>query len=283
MASTIAVNRLRKELSKLKKDPPPGIIAEPKESDILTWFYALQGPPDSPYEGGVYVGKLRFPSEYPMKPPSIMMMTPSARFQVNTRLCMSMSDFHPESWNPMWSVATILQGVVSFMTSEELTTGGLKAPDSERKRLAGLSKAYNDKFFKDLFDGDMDAAFQEAEEARQSAEQAQAQGANGESSTVGRGGRSRRVAGPRRREKQSAKSEDKAEDEEQSDNHQEQQEQEQEEAEESAPKELSAAEIEKRRKKNAKKRAKQKAKKSGAKVEDGSDDANKEEEEAEAA
>jgi ubiquitin-conjugating enzyme E2 J2 len=90
MASNIAATRLRKELTKLKKDPPPGVIAEPKESDILTWFYALQGPPDTPYEGGIYVGKLRFPSEYPMKPPSILMLTPSGRFQVNTRLCMSM-------------------------------------------------------------------------------------------------------------------------------------------------------------------------------------------------
>lgn len=25
------------------------------------------------------------------------------------------SDFHPETWNPMWSVSTILTGLVSFM------------------------------------------------------------------------------------------------------------------------------------------------------------------------
>jgi ubiquitin-conjugating enzyme E2 J2 len=100
MANNIAATRLRKELAKLKKDPPPGIIAEPRESDILTWFYAVEGPPDTPYDGGVYVGKLKFPSEYPMKAPGILMLTPSGRFETNKRLCMSMSDFHPESWNP---------------------------------------------------------------------------------------------------------------------------------------------------------------------------------------
>jgi ubiquitin-conjugating enzyme E2 J2 len=267
MASTVAVNRLRKELSKLKKDPPPGIIAEPKESDILTWFYALQGPSETPYHGGVYVGKLKFPPEYPMKPPSILMLTPSARFQVNTRLCMSMSDFHQESWNPMWSVATILQGVVSFMASEELTTGGLKAPDSERKRLAGLSKAYNSKNFSNLFNGDMDAAFEEAEEARQLAEKAVAAQASSDNAN-GSGGR-RRVPGPRRREKPA-----KSEHEENHQDHASTAEEQNQQGEGTAGNEVSEAELEKRRKKNAKKRAKQKAKKAATIADDDAGETN---------
>ena len=44
----------------------------------------------------------------------------------NARLCLSISDFHPESWSPTWNVGSILTGVVSFMNSEEITTGGLK-------------------------------------------------------------------------------------------------------------------------------------------------------------
>lgn len=46
----------------------------------------------------LHVGKLIFPKEYPYKPPSIMMLTPNGRFKLNSRLCLSMSDFHPESW-----------------------------------------------------------------------------------------------------------------------------------------------------------------------------------------
>ena len=45
------------------------------------------------------------------------MMTPNGRFQTNTRLCLSISDFHPDTWNPAWSVATILTGLLSFMVS----------------------------------------------------------------------------------------------------------------------------------------------------------------------
>ena len=47
-----------------------------------------------------------------------MMITPNGRFQINTRLCLSISDFHPDTWNPAWSVATILTGLLSFMVRE---------------------------------------------------------------------------------------------------------------------------------------------------------------------
>ena len=63
------------------------------------------------------MGKVIFPKQYPMKPPSIMMVTESGRFAVDQKICLSISDFHPESWNPAWTVNTIIIGLVSFMTS----------------------------------------------------------------------------------------------------------------------------------------------------------------------
>ena len=69
----------------------------------------------SPPPGGYYHGKLIFPRDYPFKPPRIIMLTPNGRFQTHTRLCLSISDFHPDTWNPAWSVATILTGLLSFM------------------------------------------------------------------------------------------------------------------------------------------------------------------------
>lgn len=34
------------------------------------------------------------------------------------RLCLSISDFHPDTWNPAWSVGTILTGLLSFMVGD---------------------------------------------------------------------------------------------------------------------------------------------------------------------
>ena len=84
-----------------------------------------------------------FPPEYPFAPPAIRMHTPSGRFQPSTRLCLSISDFHPRSFNPAWEVSTILIGLMSFMTSEEMTTGSLAGSDSERKWYAARSRWWN--------------------------------------------------------------------------------------------------------------------------------------------
>ncbi|KAF9584813.1 Ubiquitin-conjugating enzyme E2 6 [Lunasporangiospora selenospora] len=105
--------------------------------------YVLKGPPDTPYFGGEYHGTLVFPSDYPFKPPAIRMMTPNGRFQINTKLCLSMSDFHPGTWNPSWSVATILNGLLSFMSQDESTTGSITTSAYEKTVLALQSHSSN--------------------------------------------------------------------------------------------------------------------------------------------
>jgi len=137
----------------MQKEPPPFIWAVPDEKNILTWNYIIRGPPDSPYAGGEYHGVLLFPAEYPFKPPGIKMFTPSGRFQPDKKICFSMSDFHPGSWNPAWSVATILTGLLSFMLSDEMTTGSMTSSDTHKRAFATRSHAWNltSQRFKDAF------------------------------------------------------------------------------------------------------------------------------------
>ncbi|RPA71654.1 UBC-like protein [Ascobolus immersus RN42] len=143
MATRAASKRLAKEYAAIRASPPPYITAHPTDSNILEWHYILTGPPQTPYEGGQYWGTLIFPPDYPFKPPSIQMITPSGRFQPSTRLCLSISDFHPKSFNPAWSVATILIGLLSFMTGEEMTTGSVSASREEREGFARRSRWWN--------------------------------------------------------------------------------------------------------------------------------------------
>ncbi|EIW78781.1 UBC-like protein [Coniophora puteana RWD-64-598 SS2] len=143
MASKAAQKRLTKEYINMQREPPPFVWAVPDEKNILIWNYLIRGPPDSPFAGGMYHGVLLFPSEYPFRPPGIKMLTPSGRFQPDKKICFSMSDFHPGSWNPAWSVATILTGLLSFMLSDEMTTGSVTSPDSHKRSLAARSHAWN--------------------------------------------------------------------------------------------------------------------------------------------
>jgi len=73
------------------------------------------------------------------------MVTPSGRFETNARLCLSMSDYHPESWQPAWSLATVLKGLLSFMCEETPTAGSIEPPPSleHRRKLAAESMAWN--------------------------------------------------------------------------------------------------------------------------------------------
>ena len=97
--------RLQKEFMQVAKRDPTKLdnfLACPDPNNIFIWYYVIFGLTDCPYQGGFYVGKIIFPKEYPLKPPGIEMLTPSGRFEVSKRICMSMSDYHPESWNPCW-------------------------------------------------------------------------------------------------------------------------------------------------------------------------------------
>ena len=70
MKSTSAFQRLQSEYPRLLKDPISYLTAQPLSSILLEWRYVIRGPKDTPYEGGIYQGKIVFPLDYPFKPPS---------------------------------------------------------------------------------------------------------------------------------------------------------------------------------------------------------------------
>jgi ubiquitin-conjugating enzyme E2 J2 len=130
------------------------VHVQPLPQNMLEWHFCIEGPAGSPYQGGFYHGVIRFPPEYPFKPPSIRMITQSRRFEPNQRICLSMSDFHPETWNCMWSVSSILQGVVSFMLDSAPAIGTITTSDAVKRQLARKSMMTNfkDKVFRELFE-----------------------------------------------------------------------------------------------------------------------------------
>ena len=143
LAPRTATQRLKQDYLRLKKDPVPYIVAEPLSANILEWHYVVRGPEGTPYFKGLYHGKLIFPRQFPFKPPSIYMITPSGRFKCNTRLCLSISDFHPDTWNPAWSVGTILTGLLSFMVESSPTLGSIETSEFTKRRLAVESGLFN--------------------------------------------------------------------------------------------------------------------------------------------
>ncbi|CCD73701.1 UBC core domain-containing protein [Caenorhabditis elegans] len=146
-ASSSAVRRLQKDYAKLMQDPVDGIKALPNEDNILEWHYCLRGSPDTPFYGGYYWGKVIFKENFPWSPPAITMITPNGRFQTNTRLCLSISDYHPESWNPGWTVSAILIGLHSFMNENSPAAGSIAGTPQDQRMYAAASKEFNVKVY----------------------------------------------------------------------------------------------------------------------------------------
>ena len=81
------------------------------------------------------------------------MITESGRFQMNSRICLSISDYHPESWNPVWPVRSIIIGLISFFVTNDTTVGSINVSFQERKRIAERSRTTitSHHIFKQLF------------------------------------------------------------------------------------------------------------------------------------
>ncbi|KAI9342047.1 ubiquitin-conjugating enzyme/RWD-like protein [Zopfochytrium polystomum] len=144
MASrSAAVKRLMKEYADLKKEPSPEFIAAPLEDNIFEWHFTVRGPAEGGFAGGRYHGRIIFPSDYPFKPPNIVFLTPNGRFEVNKKICLSITGFHPEYWRPAWGVRSALVALISFMTSEgNGAIGAIDYTAEERARLAKASRAW---------------------------------------------------------------------------------------------------------------------------------------------
>jgi len=98
----------------------------PDPEDVYTWYYIVFGLDYKGYNGGFYMGKIICPPEYPAKAPKVIVMTENGRFHTwNEGICLSISDYHPESWNPVWKVSQIVVGLTSFWQTTEDTYGGI--------------------------------------------------------------------------------------------------------------------------------------------------------------
>ncbi|KAL0388877.1 UNVERIFIED_CONTAM: Ubiquitin-conjugating enzyme E2 32 [Sesamum radiatum] len=136
-----AVKRILQELKEMQSNPSDDFMSLPLEENIFEWQFAIRGPRDTEFEGGIYHGRIQLPAEYPFKPPSFMLLTPNGRFETQTKICLSISNHHPEHWQPSWSVRTALVALIAFMpTSPNGALGSLDYSKEERRALAIKSR-----------------------------------------------------------------------------------------------------------------------------------------------
>ena len=136
------MKRILREVRELAQNADLAIFAaSPLEDNLFEWLFAVSGPPGTEFAGGVYLGRILLPPEYPMRPPAFAFLTPNGRFETGVRVCLSISQHHPEEWQPSWGVRTALTALQAFLpTPGRGAVGSLDLKPEERRKLAARSR-----------------------------------------------------------------------------------------------------------------------------------------------
>ena len=111
----MASKRINKELQDLQKDPPANCSAGPVGDDLFHWQATIMGPPDSPYQGGVFFLNINFPPDYPFKPPKVTFTTKIYHPNVNSNgsICL---DILNAQWSPALTTSKVILSICSLLT-----------------------------------------------------------------------------------------------------------------------------------------------------------------------
>lgn len=141
MSKSPSLRRIQADIRELKFNPSSRYYAAPLDDNMFEWHFTIRGPSETEFEGGVYHGRILLPPEYPFKPPHIMFLNQSGRFEINTKICLSFTAHHAELWQPAWGIRLILEALISFFpTPADGAIGALNWSKKERQRLAKESR-----------------------------------------------------------------------------------------------------------------------------------------------
>lgn len=102
--------RIKKETDKLKSDPIEGITAERDPENERYFKVVIDGPVDSPYQGGKFHLQLYLPEEYPMVPPICLFMTKIYHPNIDFlgKICL---DILKTKWSPAIQIRSLLLSI----------------------------------------------------------------------------------------------------------------------------------------------------------------------------
>jgi len=156
-ATIIQQKRFTNEKALLAKEPLHYTTAYPDKTNPLIWYCLIIGQKGTPYHGGQYIFKVVHSPKYPAEPPDYYFLTPSGRYEVEKKICLTNSSYHKGEWSSTWNIKTILISFYSiFLDNKE---HGISHITNERwsakvcEKLAGESIAYNKKHWASILDG----------------------------------------------------------------------------------------------------------------------------------
>jgi ubiquitin-conjugating enzyme E2 D/E len=110
-----SIKRLKKEYENVLSYNCSNISANPVDVDnLLLWTATIVGPNGTPYENGRFILEIKFPPEYPFRPPKIKFITPIYHPNINSNgdICL---DFLRDQWTSALTIRTVLLSICSIL------------------------------------------------------------------------------------------------------------------------------------------------------------------------
>ncbi|XP_070546145.1 ubiquitin-conjugating enzyme E2 Z-like [Ptychodera flava] len=137
-----------RDIMSIYNEPPLGMRVVPDKDDITKVHALITGPFDTPYEGGFSHFLIRFPPDYPIRPPRVKLITTGdgkVRFNPNLyrngKVCLSiLGTWSGPAWSPAQSLSSVLISIQSLMNEKPYHN----EPGFEQERQSGDAQRYDD-------------------------------------------------------------------------------------------------------------------------------------------
>ncbi|CAG9316453.1 unnamed protein product [Blepharisma stoltei] len=137
-----ATERLMRDLNEMRSDPLPYATADIDGNNFRLWKGTLNGPPGTPYEGGLFEFQLNFPADYPTNPPTCKFITPIFHPNVysdsgngNGNVCLPIfRGGVGGGWNSRFTPKTIISYIIALLNDPNAAGGYAHDPTTVLKR-----------------------------------------------------------------------------------------------------------------------------------------------------
>ena len=121
---------LARQLKELQKNSDGFSVGLVDDSNLYEWQVIVEGPPQTLYEGGYFQALLKFPPEFPSKPPEMRFTTPGfwhPNVYKDGKVCISIlheakedafnsQESIDEKWRPILSIEAVIISVMSMLS-----------------------------------------------------------------------------------------------------------------------------------------------------------------------